>query len=190
MNIALDIIKKRALPGVLIIGTDNRLLYANREAMDMLPALHDCTRNDVMTPTTIPPAITDLCDRLGNTHHADTPHQREVPACEIVDPEAGLPCSLRAFYVGAIDEGEQARHIMVLVERIIEKREVDYTRVKGDYGLTKRETDVLRHICGGLTNREIAEKMFISEYTVKDHIKKIMKNMGASSRSEIIAMLK
>ncbi len=186
MNIALDIIKKRALPGVLIIGVGNRLLYANREAMDMLPALHDCTRNDVMTPTSIPVAITDLCDRLGSSCHADIPHQ----ACEIVDPEAGLPCSLRAFYVGAIDEGEQARHIMVLVERIIEKREVDYTRVKGDYGLTKRETDVLRHICGGLTNREIAEKMFISEYTVKDHIKKIMKSMGASSRSEIIAMIK
>jgi DNA-binding CsgD family transcriptional regulator len=186
MNIALDIIKKRALPGVLIIGVGNRLLYANREAIDMLPALHDCTRNDVMTPTSIPVAITDLCDRLNSTCHTDTPHQ----ACEIVDPEVGLPCSLRAFYVGAIDEGEQARHIMVLVERIIEKREVDYTRVKGDYGLTKRETDVLRHICGGLTNREIAEKMFISEYTVKDHIKKIMKSMGTSSRSEIIATIK
>ncbi len=188
MNTILNIIKKRSLPGVLIIGADNRLLYANREALDMLPALHDFRHDDVATQSSMPVVIAGLCDRLSHACQAGTPP--EVPACEIIDPLTGLPCSLRAFFIGTLEEGEQARHIMVLVERIIEKREVDYTRVKSDYGLSKRETDVLRHVCGGLTNREIAEKMFISEYTVKDHIKKIMKNMRASSRSEIIAMVK
>lgn len=47
---------------------------------------------------------------------------------------------------------------------------------------------MLKLICDGLTNKEISERLFISEYTVKDHIKNIMEKMGASSRGEIIAI--
>lgn len=36
-----------------------------------------------------------------------------------------------------------------------------------------------KYICEGFTNREIAENRFISEYTVKVHIKNIMKKMQA-----------
>ncbi len=190
MNNLLEIIKKRALPGVLIIGSGNRLLYANNEALDMLPALHDCARGDMVKPPSIHSAITALCDRLDHNGRTSPSSPPEVPVCQILDPASGLYCSLRAFYIGTMEKGEPLRHIMVLVERIIEKHEVDFDRVKSDYDLSRRETEVLRHICGGLANREIAEKMFISEYTVKDHIKRIMKNMEVGSRSEIIALLK
>lgn len=175
---------------MLIIGPGSRLLYANKEALEMLPALHDSARNAGMTQSSLPPAIDELCDRLGHSGPTDGSLLGEAPVCEIIDPAAGLPCSLRAFYIDSSERGEQPRHIMVLVERIVEKHDVDFTRVQSDYGLTKRETEVMRHICGGMTNREIAEKMFISEYTVKDHIKKIMKTMKVSSRSEIIATLR
>ena len=79
---------------------------------------------------------------------------------------------------------------MVLMERIIEKREVDFEKAKEDYHLSKREVEVLQCVCRGLTNKEIAEMKFISEYTVKDHIKKIMRNMGVNSRSELLAALR
>jgi DNA-binding CsgD family transcriptional regulator len=56
--------------------------------------------------------------------------------------------------------------------------------------MTKREGEVVSLICEGLTNREISEAIFISEYTVKVHIKNIMKKMKATSKNEIIALLK
>jgi DNA-binding NarL/FixJ family response regulator len=40
-----------------------------------------------------------------------------------------------------------------------------------------------------MTNREISTTPFITEYTLKDHIKKIMDKVKATSRSEIIANL-
>src|SRR5262245_50711319 len=52
----------------------------------------------------------------------------------------------------------------------------------GDDALTEREVDVLKHISSGNRNREIGERLFISEETVKVHIKHIMEKLGASDR--------
>ncbi len=57
-----------------------------------------------------------------------------------------------------------------------------------DEELTVREIDVLRHIAGGNRNRDIAEQLFISEETVKVHIKHIMEKLGASDRTQAVAI--
>jgi DNA-binding NarL/FixJ family response regulator len=57
-----------------------------------------------------------------------------------------------------------------------------------DEALTAREIEVLRHISGGNRNRDIAERLFISEETVKVHIKHIMEKLGASDRTQAVAI--
>ena len=57
-----------------------------------------------------------------------------------------------------------------------------------DEALTAREIDVLRHIAGGNRNRDIAERLFISEETVKVHVKHIMEKLGASDRTQAVAI--
>jgi len=57
-----------------------------------------------------------------------------------------------------------------------------------DEALTPREVDVLRHVAGGNRNRDIAEQLFISEETVKVHVKHIMDKLGASDRTEAVAI--
>jgi DNA-binding NarL/FixJ family response regulator len=57
-----------------------------------------------------------------------------------------------------------------------------------DESLTPREQDVLRHIAGGNRNRDIAELLFISEETVKVHIRHIMEKLGASDRTQAVAI--
>jgi DNA-binding NarL/FixJ family response regulator len=57
-----------------------------------------------------------------------------------------------------------------------------------DEGLTVREIDVLRRIAGGNRNRDIAELLFISEETVKVHVKHIMDKLGAKDRTQAIAI--
>src|ERR1700677_198878 len=54
--------------------------------------------------------------------------------------------------------------------------------------ITAREIEVLQHIAGGNRNRDIAEKLFISEETVKVHIKHIMEKLGASDRTQAVAI--
>jgi DNA-binding NarL/FixJ family response regulator len=57
-----------------------------------------------------------------------------------------------------------------------------------DESLTTREIDVLQHIGGGNRNRDIAERLFISEETVKVHIKHIMEKLGATDRTQAVAI--
>lgn len=53
--------------------------------------------------------------------------------------------------------------------------------------LTPRELEVLRMTASGLGNREIAERLGISEHTIKFHISSILGKLGAASRTEAVA---
>jgi DNA-binding NarL/FixJ family response regulator len=57
-----------------------------------------------------------------------------------------------------------------------------------DEDLTVREVEVLGQVAGGNRNRDIAELLFISEETVKVHIKHIMDKLGAKDRTQAIAI--
>lgn len=187
----LEIINQRSVPGLLIIDADFRLLYANREALEITfghAELHPRSEGD--RPPNIPDEIISLCNLLKTNNPATDSAHGNMLSCEMLDATTGGPCSLRVFFMGNPAGVEQPQHIMVLMERIVEKHEVDFTKVKEKYHLSKREVEILKCVCQGLSNKEIAETKFISEYTVKDHIKKVMRSMGVNSRSEILAALR
>ncbi len=51
--------------------------------------------------------------------------------------------------------------------------------------LTARELDIIKEIAGGMTNKEIAEKLFISEGTIKNHISTILDKCNCSHRTQL-----
>jgi two-component system, NarL family, response regulator YdfI len=55
-------------------------------------------------------------------------------------------------------------------------------------GLTPRESEVLRQVAGGQTNKAIALRLGISEHTVKFHLGSAMSKLGAASRAEAVAV--
>ncbi len=63
----------------------------------------------------------------------------------------------------------------------------DQAEAHAGAGLTGRELEVLRQIATGMTNRKIAEQLFISEKTVARHVANIFAKIGVSSRSAATA---
>ncbi|HXF73788.1 MAG TPA: response regulator transcription factor [Actinomycetota bacterium] len=57
-----------------------------------------------------------------------------------------------------------------------------------ELGLTQREGEVLAHLVRGLDNREIGQALFISEDTVKTHVKAILRKLGARDRAQAVAI--
>jgi two-component system, NarL family, nitrate/nitrite response regulator NarL len=53
--------------------------------------------------------------------------------------------------------------------------------------LTEREMEVVRLIAEGATNKEIAQKLFIAEYTVKVHVKNILRKLDIRNRQQLVA---
>jgi len=58
------------------------------------------------------------------------------------------------------------------------------------YEVSPRETDVVREICNGLSNKEISDKLFISLQTVKDHTHRIYLKTNVKSRVQLINLVK
>ncbi|MGW0191228.1 response regulator [Streptomyces sp. NPDC003362] len=56
--------------------------------------------------------------------------------------------------------------------------------------LTPRERDILGHLVQGLTNRDIARTLFISEATVKTHLRRIYEKLGVTTRAGAVATAK
>jgi LuxR family maltose regulon positive regulatory protein len=83
-----------------------------------------------------------------------------------------------------------AAHGVELAARLLaglEDRAGEEASPKADRDLTARELEVLRLLAAGLTNREIAARLVISEHTVHRHVTNLYRRLGVSSRSAATA---
>src|SRR6266436_1804374 len=80
------------------------------------------------------------------------------------------------------------RHVHAGKKRVSPEVAAQLAEHMSDEGLTAREVEVLRKVAGGNRNRDIADLLFISEETVKVHIKHIMDKLGAKDRTQAIAI--
>ena len=62
---------------------------------------------------------------------------------------------------------------------------VNQTRLR-DLGITKRELEILELIAKGMSNREIAESLFVSENTVKTHSSRVFDKLSAKRRTQAV----
>lgn len=57
-----------------------------------------------------------------------------------------------------------------------------------ELGITRRELEILALIARGLSNREIAEKLFVSENTVKTHSSRLFDKLSAKRRTQAVQL--
>jgi DNA-binding CsgD family transcriptional regulator len=79
----------------------------------------------------------------------------------------------------------------VEVREVLVAAPVDFVRDDGrvaSLGITPRELEVLELIAQGLSNREIADKVFVSENTVKTHSSRVFDKLGAKRRTQAVQL--
>jgi DNA-binding CsgD family transcriptional regulator len=59
---------------------------------------------------------------------------------------------------------------------------------RGDLGITRRELEILELMAQGMSNREIAGKLFVSENTVKTHSSRVFDKLGARRRTQAVLL--
>jgi len=113
---------------------------------------------------------------------------------------AGLRAGAAGFLVKDTDANELLRAVRVVAagealmsptvtRRLISEfaaRTADVRTVRGVDELTPREKQVLTLIAGGLSNEEIARKIYVSQSTVKTHAARTMMKLGARDRAQLV----
>jgi DNA-binding NarL/FixJ family response regulator len=105
---------------------------------------------------------------------------------ESYDRVAGLLIGADDYVTKPFDSDELIARVTRMLERLVQHR----PRVPDDdlFGLTPRECDVLGLLVDGLSQPEIAERLYLSPKTVGTHIQRIMGKMGVKSRTQAVAV--
>jgi two-component system, NarL family, response regulator LiaR len=85
----------------------------------------------------------------------------------------------------------RTKETVVVREVLVPTREfvMDQAR-REQLGITAREFEILELIAGGMSNREIAEKLFVSENTVKTHSSRLFDKLSAKRRTQAVQIAK
>lgn len=98
-------------------------------------------------------------------------------------PDALCQC-IRQVHGGRVwINNEQIAHVLDSLASAPKLKTVD---AKGISLLSRREADVVRCVTEGLTNREIAERLGLSQHTIKNHLFRIFDKLGVSNRIELL----
>jgi DNA-binding NarL/FixJ family response regulator len=139
--------------------------------------------------------------------------REEAPSCEVVvltasDAEENLLAAIRAGASGYLLKTEPPEQIAAFLRGVVRgeaalsggvaRRLLDRVRAYGRFGgvpdsvtklLSAREVEVLLLLDEHLGTDEIAQRLFISEHTVRSHVKSLLKKLGVSSRREALERL-
>ena len=76
-----------------------------------------------------------------------------------------------------------------LHKKVIPSNEINHNKIS-ELEITKREYEVLQEIASGLSNKEIANKLFLSESTIKTHVSNLLVKLNAKRRTQAIQIAK
>lgn len=175
-------------PGILLVSASLEVTSMNTKASSILQhLLTNETRKNVTG--TFPFVIQSLCRALLNSlppepRHADwhrlyLMHVIEGPHCSFLFHGVGIPVMFGQ---------SQGRLLIILVPLTTQNYAMEH-RSMGRLTLTPRETEVAQYLVDGLTNKEIASKLGLSEHTVKDHVKRLMRKTHTTTRTGAVRQL-
>lgn len=183
---------QRAGSGIVVLTAAMQLLHMNRQATELAKKINAAEQVGSAARSAhgvLPTALTELCGEIIKALHVRT-EAKDWEQFELkrVTGDPDQPVLLRGF--GLPDRGgvEHAR-LVVTMEELGRRQNLNTDHAREKFQLTNREQAVVEHLAKGWTNKEIANALLITEQTVKEHIKHIMRKTTATTRTGILVQI-
>jgi DNA-binding CsgD family transcriptional regulator len=111
-------------------------------------------------------------------------HTFLLPKGRIVSTEGGMKFRIEYSLIWKANQISSVPNFLVTLSDFTDKKKPQIT-LQARFHLSRRELDVLYYLISGLSDDEIAEKLYISKLTVHTHIKNIYRKLGTKSRIEL-----
>lgn len=182
-----SVIKNRALPGVLVFDFDGRLEFINEDARRMLSIIN--AKSHVSDESAL---IPEEINNIFKAARAKESRGNIESHC----PNGTFLCNGNRYAIRAVElyrahTEESPARVMVIIDRCSMGRSlnVNLRGARERFGLTERELQVTEAIINGATNSDISRLLSISEHTVKDYVKRVIRKTGVKNRSSILCRI-
>jgi len=180
------------LGGIILLDSEIRPIYINikaRHFCQLLKGIDEKSPFNVMNmETVLPRIIVQDCKKLALSNEASIP----LPSHNnrIVGIKNKTRYYLQYFPVALSSAEQTAPDFVVLLSELTRDNRSAEEILTEQQKLSQREEDISRYVSLGLTNKQIAEKLFISPYTVQNHLKNIFQKTGLDSRTKLANIMK
>ena len=173
-SLPLGAARSRQMPAIILLDSSDAVVLANDRAVRLLRdmASRDGRAGaDPPLPPVLKALLPELRARVRDRLDTSTVALLTVDLC------------VRACHV----DGGSGRHLLLVFERVERKDAVQHNLDR--YALTRREREVVMLLLHGHPNRRIADQLFLTEYTVEDHMKRIFTKLGVRSRTALASKI-
>ena len=175
--------------GVILFNSTGQLLFINSDAQSFIRQLHPLSANGngaSLIPKEILTVVRALIARLV---HCDHPKDLESFQLQRLWVVPGQQFLLHGFCIPDEPLARNSRCLVIMERLNQQKLECPDTKIQQLYRLTEREQMVIIYLKLGFTNKEIAGRMNLSEYTVKEHLKRIMHKTKTTTRTGLVGRM-
>jgi len=170
-------------PGILILNQDGRIRYFNNAAQKFLPALGDKPISPKSTKKT--PLQKIISALLLELKHGKEFSDAPSPYRLFLHQETFY--QVRSTPLASSGKNQRDTYLLLSIEKSNRNLRTDSLNLPAR--LTDREKTLVMLLSEGRTNKDVAHCMGISEYTVKEHIRRIMRKLKVTTRVGIVATL-
>lgn len=182
-------LRKEGATGIILFTSSGQLLFMNTEAQIFARRLQPLSTRESGTcliPDQIHTLVHDLFGLLMQYDHPKDCESIQVERLCFVNDQRFL---LRGFCIPDEPLAENSRFLVIMEQLNQQKLECPDANMQLRYHLTEREQMVIIYLMLGFTNKEIANRINLSEYTVKEHLKRIMHKTQTTTRTGLLARM-
>ena len=180
--------EKRTNPGVIVLTHQGQLLYLNHEATELCAEINQARLGQVARGV-LPIEVVNLCHAIAEQITVVQDFKAwEGTHIRLMIADLAPPMLLRGFGIPGPNDLHQAR-VLILMDRVVSREPVSISQAFGRFQLSIRGRAVVKWLVQGLTNKEIAEQLGITEQTVKEHIQRLMRKTETTTRTGLLARL-
>ena len=175
--------------GVILFTSTGQRLFMNTEAQAFIKQLQPLSTREngtCLIPEQIHTVVRDLISRLIHCGHAKDCESIQVERLCFANDQRFL---LRGFCIPDEPLAQNSRFLVIMEQLDQQTLKYPDASMQQRYHLTEREQMVIIYLMLGFTNKEIANRIHLSEYTVKEHLKRIMHKTQTTTRTGLLARM-
>jgi DNA-binding CsgD family transcriptional regulator len=160
--------------GAVVFDNNINIIFCNRKA-EIFLKYHD-----------IPSDIITMCRRIFDAIREER-FKESFPGEIYMFEKLESLCGKRTYRLHVC--GHPEPFVCAFIDEDNAFKDIDLNKIRLQFGLTRRELDVVRRVIIGLGNRAIADELDISEQTVKDYLSSVYAKLGVRNRLALMQFL-